>query len=435
MNKTWIIIKREFLSRTRKKTFLLTTILLPLLIFGSYAAMIYFSVNGESEKKIAIIDAGNLFGGKIEASRNIEFLFVEEKDAEAFKSSFQHQGFDAFLHIPADLDLENPANIVVYGKEQVGIGTQERLKDRINKAIEKKQIQKRIGDAVSVESLDSIKANAEIRSVSLQGGEEKESNATVASIAALITGLLIYFILMIYGSMVMRGVMEEKTNRIAEVMVSSVRPFQLMMGKILGIGAVGLVQFLIWIVLILALQLLIPVLFPGVLEQMAAQAPMNLPGQTVQQPAPSAMLAALSSINFTQIILCFLVYFLGGYFMYSSLFAAVGSSVNEDAQDAQQLILPIMMPIIFSFIMLTKVIQDPHSGLALFGSLFPLTSPIVMMGRIPFGVPGWQLALSVALLVGGFVCTTWLAAKIYRTGILMYGKKITWKEMWKWVLR
>lgn len=435
MNKTLIIIKREFLSRTRKKTFLLTTILLPLLIFGSYAAMIYFSVNGESEKKIAIIDAGNLFGGKIEASRNIEFLFVEEKDAEAFKSSFQHQGFDAFLHIPADLDLENPANIVVYGKEQVGIGTQERLKDRINKAIEKKQIQKRIGDAVAVESLDSIKANAEIRSVSLQGGEEKESNATVASIAALITGLLIYFILMIYGSMVMRGVMEEKTNRIAEVMVSSVRPFQLMMGKILGIGAVGLVQFLIWIVLILALQLLIPVLFPGVLEQMAAQAPMNLPDQTVQQPAPSAMLAALSSINFTQIILCFLVYFLGGYFMYSSLFAAVGSSVNEDAQDAQQLILPIMMPIIFSFIMLTKVIQDPHSGLALFGSLFPLTSPIVMMGRIPFGVPGWQLALSVALLVGGFVCTTWLAAKIYRTGILMYGKKITWKEMWKWVLR
>ncbi len=431
MNKTLIIIKREFFSRTRKKTFLLTTILLPLLLFGFYAAMIYFSVKGESSKKIAILDEPNLFEGKIEGSSNVNFVFVSGKNPEAYKKDFSKEGYDAYLHIPANLDLKNPSNIAVYGKEQVGIGTQERMESRINKAIERKQMQAFLGSGISVDELNKIKSDVDIRSISLKDGEEKEGNAKAASIAAFVMGFLVYFVLMIYGSMVMRGVMEEKTNRIAEVMVSSVKPFQLMMGKIIGIGAVGLVQFLIWLVLLGVLQLLLPVIFPGALEQMASNAPAGM----AAGKASGFSLTNIGGLNIIAMAGYFIFYFLGGYFLYSSLFAAVGSSVNEDPQDAQQLMLPIMMPIIFSLVILTKVIQDPHSGLAIFGSMFPLTSPIVMMGRLPFDVPMWQILLSLALLVGGFLGTTWLAGKIYRTGILMYGKKVTWKEMMKWVFR
>ena len=241
----------------------------------------------------------------------------------------------------------------------------------------------------------------------------------------------------------MRGVMEEKVSRIAEVMVSSVKPFQLMMGKITGIGAVGLIQFIIWIVLVFGLQLLLPLIFPNLLHQMQGQ-PMQPGGmqaaQAVQQSgAMSGLVNGLNQINFPLIIGCFIFYFLGGYLLYSSLFAAVGSAVNEDPQDAQSLMLPITMPIIFAMVIMTKAVNDPNSSLAVFGSLFPLTSPIVMMARIAHGIPDgvtvMQLILSMLLLVLGFLGSTWMAAKIYRTGILMYGKKTTWKEMWKWAFK
>jgi ABC-2 type transport system permease protein len=262
-------------------------------------------------------------------------------------------------------------------------------------------------------------------------------------IVGYISGFLIYIILFIYGTMVMRGVMEEKVSRIAEVIVSSVKPFQLMMGKIFGIGAVGLIQFLIWIVLVFGLQFAVAMLFPDIMHQMQGQ-PVQPAGMQAAQAYQAAqdspgIMSGLSQINFPMIIGCFIFYFLGGYLLYSALFAAVGSAVNEDPQDAQSLMLPITMPIIFAIVIMTKAVQDPSSGIAVFGSLFPLTSPIVMMARIAHGVPDpvpyWQLITSMLLLIGGFLATTWLAAKIYRTGILMYGKKITWKEMWKWVMR
>jgi len=243
--------------------------------------------------------------------------------------------------------------------------------------------------------------------------------------------------------MVMRGVMEEKVSRIAEVIISSVKPFQLMMGKITGIGAVGLVQFIIWIVLVFGLQLLLPLIFPDLLQQMHGQPVQPAGVQAAQAIHDSGgmneFMKSFSQINFTLIIGCFIFYFLGGYLLYSSLFAAVGSAVNEDPQDAQSLMLPITMPIIFAIVIMTKAVNEPNSSLAVFGSLFPLTSPIVMMARIAHGIPDgvslWELLLSMALLIIGFIGTTWIAAKIYRTGILMYGKKITWKEMWKWAVR
>jgi ABC-2 type transport system permease protein len=288
--------------------------------------------------------------------------------------------------------------------------------------------------------IDSIQNANTLQFTSLQGEKDSNAKAGISYGVGYFSGFLIYIILFIYGTMVMRGVMEEKMNRIAEVIISSVKPFKLMMGKITGIGAVGLMQFIIWIVLVLILTMLLPLFFPQLAQQTN-----NLPMQPgAMQAAESVknsgelqgIMSALSTINFPLLIGTFIFYFLGGYLLYASLFAAVGSAVNEDPQDAQSLLLPITMPIIFAMVIMTKAVNDPNSSIAVFGSLFPLTSPIVMMARIahgiPNGVPLWQLLVSMALLIGGFLATTWLAAKIYRVGILMYGKKPTWKEMWKW---
>ena len=234
--------------------------------------------------------------------------------------------------------------------------------------------------------------------------------------------------------------MEEKVSRIAEVIISSVKPFQLMMGKIFGIGAVGLIQFLIWLVLVFGIQFAVALMFPSLVQSMQGQpiqpAGMQAAHAVQESGAMSGAMKGLSTINFPLIIGCFIFYFIGGYLLYSSLFAAVGSAVNEDPQDAQSLLLPITMPIIFAIVIMMKAVNDPNSGIAVFGSLFPLTSPIVMMARVAYGVPDgvtlFQLILSMLLLILGFLGTTWIAAKIYRTGILLYGKKITWKVMWTW---
>ena len=234
----------------------------------------------------------------------------------------------------------------------------------------------------------------------------------------------------------MRGVMEEKTNRIAEVVISSVKPFQLMMGKITGIGMVGLTQFLLWVVLLVALAIVAqgfisPDTWKGV-QQLQQSNAMGNAGSAVQAGEAAQKLFQLTNVKWGLTFICFLFYFIGGYLFYSALFAAVGSAVNEDPQEAQSLMLPITLPIIFSFVIMTIAVQDPAGPLAVWASIIPFSAPIVMMARIPFGVPWWQLGLSMSLLVLGFLGTTWLAGKIYRTGILMYGKKPSWKTMWKW---
>ena len=317
--------------------------------------------------------------------------------------------------------------------------TRENIQGKINKVLEEKRF---LSQNISKDKLDSLRKETEIDYRGLDGNAEKQSKAGLSYGVGFISGFLIYIILFIYGTMVMRGVMEEKVSRIAEVIISSVKPFQLMMGKIVGIGAVGLLQFIIWATLITLLQVLIPLIIPGVAEQMQSQA--IQPGMAGIQAAKSSgamteILKNLSLINWPLILGSFIFYFLGGYLLYSALFAAVGSAVNEDPQDAQSLVLPITMPIIFAFVIMMKAVNDPNSNLAVFGSMFPLTSPIVMMARVAHGVPegvsAWQLIVSGLLLIGGFIGTTWLAAKIYRTGILLYGKKVTWKEMWKWAFR
>jgi ABC-2 type transport system permease protein len=277
-----------------------------------------------------------------------------------------------------------------------------------------------------------------------EGSEVKQGNSGVAYGVGYGAGFLIYITLFLYGTMVMRGVMEEKTNRIAEVMISSVRPIQLMMGKIIGIGAVGVTQFVLWVVLIMLLSSGLNLLIPADVLAQANGANPALAGNMANQTSDAVMTIAkaqssLGSVNWWLIVGCFLFYFTFGYLFYAALFAAVGSAVNEDPQDAQSLMLPITMPIIVSIIIMINAITQPESALARWASIIPFSSPIVMMARLPFGVPGtvawWELIVSMLTLVGGFLATTWLSAKIYRTGILLYGKKVTPKEMWKWAFR
>ena len=436
MNKTWIVAQREFNSRVKKKTFLLSTILLPLIIFGFYAFIIYFSVKGNDDLTIAVADKANVFNGKIDDNKDVQFVFVNDVSKESLEQKVKKGEYGGYILIPADYNILTAETISVFYSKTIGMISQERIERRINKLLEQKRL---LAFNISQTQLDSARKslNMEFKPIS---GEEKEKGGSKAGLSYAVgyaSGFLIYIILFIYGTMVMRGVAEEKTNRIAEVIVSSVKPFQLMMGKIFGIGAVGLLQFIIWIGLGMAATALIPLLMQGG----DASSVQNVPGAgaMVQASQNNPFAAVIGSINFTLLLPCFLFYFLGGYLLYSSLFAAVGSAVNEDPQDAQSLLLPVTMPIIFGIVIMTKAVNDPTSNLAVFGSLFPLTSPIVMMARIAHGIPNgvsaWELILSMVLLIAGFICTTWLAGKIYRTGILMYGKKPTWKEMLKWAMR
>ena len=440
MNKILLVAKREFLSRVQKKTFLLTTILLPLLIFVFYALIIYFSVKTGDNLHIAVADKANILEGKISSKEDMNFELVNET-TESLEAALQQKKYDGYVYIPATYQLMGKDSLQLKSNKTIGIMTREKIQKAFNDILEQKRL---LSLHISKAQLDSIQNTTnQIKFSTVNGKTDDNNKAGISYAVGYISGFLIYFILFIYGSMVMRGVMEEKVSRIAEVIVSSVKPFQLMMGKITGIGTVGLVQFIIWIVLVFALQLLLPLLFPDLLHQMNGQ-PIQPAGVQAAQAihnsgGMSEIAKSLSQINFTLIIGCFIFYFLGGYLLYSSLFAAVGSAVNEDPQDAQSLMLPITMPIIFAIVIMTKAVNEPNSSLAIFGSLFPLTSPIVMMARIAHGIPEgvslWELIISMILLIAGFMATTWLAAKIYRTGILMYGKKITWKEMWKWAIR
>ena len=428
MKKIRLIIEREYLTRVKKKSFLLTTILVPVVIIGFYAAIIAIAVSGGNEtESVAVIDKAGLFDGKIENPGGLIFTLIDNETENSFKEKYSAQGYRLFLAVP-QMDINNPTPPNLYYEKSVGPVAQAKIESIINKAIERKKL---LAANIDAEKLKTIRSNVEV--ITYKGsGEKSASVASVNSGVGFTAGFLIYIVLFIYGSMVMRGVMEEKTSRIAEVIISSVKPFQLMLGKILGIGAVGLTQFFIWIALIMGLQLLLPYIFPEIAQQLTQA---SGAGGIQGGGGMLGIMGGLRALPVGMILFAFIFYFVGGYLLYAALFAAVGSVVNEDPQEAQQLMLPIMMPIILAFVIMTQAINQPDSSLSIFGSLFPLTSPIVMMGRIPYGVPLWQLVASMSFLIIGFLCTTWLAAKIYRTGILLYGKKVTFKEMIKWTFR
>ncbi len=441
MNKTGLIIQREYLSRVRNKTFLITTILMPfffaLLIFGPA----YLSMRDKENLNIAVVDNSGYFTNNLESTKEITFSFPSDVDT----TNYANKGYAAVLLIPNSVGNAGN-NYVLRSKKTLSIGSKGAIESKINAAIENKLLQ---NAGIQRSQLDSIHAQSQEATLStIEEGDHnntKESNQFLAYGIGMGSGFLIYLTMLIYGMMVMRGIMEEKTSRIAEVIISSVKPFQLMMGKIIGIGAVGITQFLIWIMLIMLLMAgMHMIASPETMQQVQAMQQHGgvMGGNNMQANQAAQTIYSvqhtIGSVNWGLIMGCFLFYFLGGYVFYASLFAAVGS-VLDDVQNSQSLTMPITMPIIFSFIIVASAVNNPDSNLAFWGSIIPFSSPMVMMARIAYGVPGtvpyWQLFLSMLLLIAGFIFTTWLAGKIYRTGILLYGKKTTWGQMMKWAFR
>ena len=435
MNKIWLVIKREYLTRVRNKTFILSTILLPLFFIGFIFASTYFSMQSEEKQKVAVVDDNGIFKNSFQSDKVITYEFPSDVNA----GNFKQKGYSALLRIPENYDSPQDS-ISLISEKQLGISAEEKIKDQINNAIRNKAF---LQNNIDRKILDSINKMDEDRMykfspVIKQGNKTEQSNSGLSYGIGFGSGILIYMTLFIYGAAVMRGVMEEKMNRIAEVIISSVKPFQLMMGKILGIAAVGLTQLLIWIVLIIGLSSITSAFFSADTLQhaQAINSSMSVAGSSSAAMNFLSAKNTFLSANWALIIPCFLFYFIAGYLFYASLFAAVGSVVNEDPQEAQSLMLPITMPIILSFIIMTTAAGKPDAPISVWGSMIPFSSPIVMMARIPSGsVPAWQIAVSMISLVAGFILTTMLAAKIYRTGILLYGKKVTFKEMGKWLFR
>lgn len=422
MNKILLIIQREYLTRVRKKTFIISTILFPLLYVALIFGGSYLAATSGSKLHVAIVDSSGYFDtGKFERENQKDsssILTLVKTNADSIKANYQKLGYDGFIIIGKQSSWDNGMQLTLQTGKTFGVEGVRPVQNKLDN----------IWDEVVNEKLgitDSVKKQLETSKVRLtpQNINDTEANSNVAGKFGYISAFLIYFILMLYGSQVMMGVMEEKTNRIAEVIVSSVKPFQLMLGKIIGISLVALTQFILWIAFIMIIY--------NVTKSSANTNTMNGMIGGIQD--------AFTSVNVPLLIFCFAFYLLAGFFFYASLFAAIGSSINEDMREAQSLAFPVQMPIIFSLIMMAGVIKDPSGPMAVWGSMIPFTSPVIMMARLPFGVPGavpwWQLGLSMAILVAGFLFTTWFAGKIYRTGILMYGKKPSWKEMIRWAFR
>lgn len=439
MNKIWLIIKREYLTRVLKKTFILSTFLTPLLFAAIIFFVIFISVKNEKEEKIAVRDSSGFFMNKLQSTKTVKFDFTDAVDTTNLRQS----EYAAVLYIPGTALQGGINQFPLYIKKSLHMATRNRIESQITNAIENYILDSLY--SINLTTLDSVRNIAHgAQIVDKKVEEDNKVSADNAGVARWIgygAAFLIYITLFVYGAMVMRGVSEEKTNRIAEVMISSVKPFQLMIGKIVGIGAVGLTQFLMWIILVITFSTIITANIPPEVLEQVQNPGTPMPGMNVSQATLgiAKTQAELSTVNWPLTLSLFLFYFLFGYLFYASLFAAVGSAVNEDPQDAQSLMFPITMPIVIAIIIMINAITNPTSPLAVWSSIIPLFSPVVMMARIPFGVPTtvayWELGLSMILLIAGFLFTTWLSAKIYRTGILMYGKKATWKEMMKWAFR
>jgi len=433
MNKILLIIQREYLSRVKKRSFLVITFLVPALLIGMII-LVGFLTNKGSDKitKVTVIDESGIFASKFKNSEVINFSISGQNLAEA-KNETLKEDAGYLLVIPKNIKTGQPE---IFSKRGPGLLILDNIQSQMNDILRAKML----ADAgINQETLDNIKPDIDIISKEISPEGEKDSSAGAAYGVGFAAAVLIYMSLFIYGAQVMRGVIEEKTTRIIEVIISSVKPFQLMMGKIIGIGLVGLTQFLLWIVLLTTLTTVAGKMFmpqnPVKTEQVSGKHTTTMAEQpNPGNPAMIGAVKALQTIPFGYIFTCFMVYFLGGYMLYSALFAAVGSAVDNDTE-TQQFMFPITLPLLFTYILsFSFIINNPDSTLAIWLSMIPFTSPIAMMVRIPFGVPDWQLFLSIALLVAGFIFTTWVAARIYRVGILMYGKKASYRELVKWFM-
>ncbi|OAQ39648.1 ABC transporter permease [Pedobacter psychrophilus] len=434
MNKVFLIIQREYLSRVKKKSFLIMTFLVPSLFLAMIFLVGYLSKKGDdSKKEFKVLDQSGIFQNQLINSSTLNFTYLDGDYAKA-KKDIRKDENAYLLYIPSD--YSKTGNTEIISEKKPGFAVVDDIETQMETILRNKKL---IAAGIDTAVLNSSKAKVSINAKQLTDEGEKDASIGATFIVGFVSAFLIYLSLFIYGAQVMRGVIEEKTNRIIEVIVSSVKPFQLMLGKILGIGAVGLTQFLLWIILSTSLSTLAAGYFSKDDDGKAKieQVSKGTQGQEMTKVASSNnkiqdLLKAADTINFPYIISTFFFYFLGGYLLYSALFAAVGSAVDNETE-TQQFMLPITLPLIFTFILgMNVIVNNPDSTLSFWLSIIPFTSPIAMMIRIPFGVPGWQIALSMALLIIGFIFTTWVASRIYRVGILMYGKKVTYKELAKW---
>ena len=437
MKNILLVLKREYLVRVRKKSFIVMTLLTPVLMAALFTLPAYFAATSINEKKIEVVDESGLFAGKIKDNKELKFSFVNVPIEKA-KANFEKSGYEVLVHIPKDIK-QKPKSLQIYAGKSVSIEVQIGLEKAVQEELENLRLLEAGIDRNTLEN-NKVEVSSDTHSLSAEG--EKESSSGASTAIGYICAFMIYITIFVYGAQVMRGVMEEKMNRIVEVVISSVKPFELMMGKIIGVALVGLTQFFLWIALTFAItsvssQFLGTNRFEAQMSQVQAQtnaADPKVKAQIKQKTDSTfeAITNAVSTLNIPLIIATFLFYFLGGYLLYSALFAAIGSAVDNEA-DTQQFMMPITIPIILSIVMAQFVLREPDGALAFWMSMIPFTSPIIMMVRIPFGVPAWQIGLSMTLLVLGFVGTTWLAARIYRIGILMYGKKVSYKELSKWI--
>lgn len=436
MSKIGLIIEREYKTRVLKKSFILLTLLTPVLLVALILVPLWLStIKDDTKQHIVVIDKSGLYESALKSNDLYAFEFTNRPIDTIRNNAQETSELTGILYISGNLATDT-AQVILYSDKQAKMETVSYLSGLLDKYVEDQKIA-----AYNIpnlrEMMENSRTDIKITTVKWdEDGKEQESSAELALIIGMLSAFVIYMFILIYGGQVMSGVIQEKTNRIVEVIVASVKPFELMMGKIVGIALVGLTQMLLWVVLTVGLSTILggSLFAPSDMGELQ-----NMAAMSAGQPIPSAsdnlaseIYGMLSGYDFIQLLVMFVLYFLGGYLLYASLFAAVGSAVESET-DTNQFSLPLSIPIIFALYAAIYSAQNPDGPLAFWCSLIPFTSPIVMLVRIPFGVPAWQLILSFAILVLSFAGTTWMAGKIYRTGILMYGKKNSWKEMWKWL--
>lgn len=432
MKKTWLIIQREFKTRVRKKSFIIMTILGPILSAALFILPAYLATLPEDNRTIMILDEPLLMDFD-RGKDNVKFRYLppDQFDLERAKDFFNKQDDYALLYIPAS-SLGDPdiiaRSVVLFSKGDISIGVENYIENKLESYLQKEKLK---AQGVDPGVIAATKSNVKLKTINIEEGEETSSLAPVKMGIGYIAAFLIYLFVFVYGAQVMRGVIEEKTSRIVEVMISSVKPFQLMAGKIFGLAAVALTQFLIWVIFGMGLYFVAIYFILGEqidATQVATRGMMTSENDTMIFD----IINTIDAINFPYIIGCFIFYFMFGYLLYAAMFAAIGSAVDKES-DTQQFMFPVSIPLIAGIIVLIRALDNPDGAIAFWFSMVPFTSPIVMMARVPFNVPIWELALSMFVLVVSFVVMTWLAGRIYRTGILMYGKKPTFKELFKWI--
>ena len=438
MNNLSIILKREYLTRVKKRSFIILTFLGPIFFAALMIApslLVIKSDKMESKKSIAVLDETSWFRGKFETTDVNTFIYCNESEnIDSLKKMVFDGIYDAVLYIPMT-SLNIPVNAKLYSNKQIPMTLSSHIRNTMKQEVEHKKL---LASGIDPSIVKSVQTNINVSTIRMDSEkEEKTSYAELEYIIGLVLAFVIYFVIFIFSSQVMRGVIEEKTNRIIEVIISSVKPFELMMGKILGIAMVGLTQFVIWVVLTLAIYFVASgiILGPEIMSPTGTVMAEQISQITETSKTQDVMLEAVNmikSINFSAILWSFFIYFILGFLLYAALFAAIGSMVDNET-DSQQFSTIVALPLMISIICAPTLVNSPDSGLGLWLSMIPFTSPVTMMLRIPFGVPYWQVGISLLILIMTFLAVTWLAAKIYRTGILMYGKKPSWKEIWKWL--